>query len=341
MINPPVPAASFLSERTAAVPANLLPPGAVSRYKSRMRIRTVQPGEWDRLAALIHRSTNAWYARNLGKAIFPEPAPVCRVFPEEYEALDPGCALVAEDEATGDWLGSCFVHPRESHVSLGIMNTDPAFAGRGAARALLAEIIRRADALGLPVRLVSSAMNLDSYSLYTRSGFSPRELFQDLLFSVPADGPADRPARVERVRAARADDLPALLALDRELAGVSRARDFHHFLANRSGIWSLLVLEDGAGGLNGYLGSVNHPGSRLIGPGAMRDDGAAEALIWAQWDRFRGHAPVLLAPARCERLVQSLYRRGARNCELHVLQARGDIPPLRGVVMPTFLPETL
>ena len=306
-----------------------------------MRIRTVTPDEWDRLASFIHQSTNAWYARNLNRGIFPEPASVCRIFPEVYERLDPGHCLLAEDEASGAWMASCFLHPRETHFSLGIMNTDPAFAGRGAARALLAEITRRADALGLPVRLVSSAMNLDSFSLYTRAGFHPRELFQDMIWQVPASGPADPPAWVDRVRPARASDLPALLALDLELAGVRREKDFRHFLANPEGCWSLLVAEAEGGGLDGFLGAIDHPGSRMIGPGAARAEAVAEALLWRQWQRFPGKAPVFLVPTRCTALVQSLYRRGVRNCELHMLQARGEVPPLRGVVMPTFMPETL
>lgn len=305
-----------------------------------MRIRTVNPAEWDRLAEFIHRSTNAWYARNLNRGIFPEPAAVCRIFPEVYERLDPGHCLLAEDESSGAWMATCFLHPRETHVSLGIMNADPAFAGRGAARALLSEITRRADALGLPTRLVSSALNLDSYSLYTRAGFHPRELFQDLIWEVPASGPTNPPAGVDRVRPAKESDLPALLALDQELAGVRREKDFRYFLANDQGCWGLLVAEAAGGGLDGFLGSIDHPGSRMFGPGAARDEAAAEALIWRQWDRFRGKAPVFLVPARCASLVQSLYRRGARNCELHVLQARGEIPPLRGVVMPSFMPET-
>ena len=80
----------------------------------------------------------------------------------------------------------------------------------------------------------------------------------------------------------------------------------------------------------------------MLGPGAARDAGAALALIWRQWDLLRGRAPVFLVPAAEGGLVRELYRRGARTCELHVLQARGPIPPpLTGLILPTFLPETL
>jgi hypothetical protein len=35
-----------------------------------------------------------------------------------------------------------------------------------------------------------------------------------------------------------------------------------------------------------------------------------------------------------------MYALGARNCELHFSQVRGQWPGLDGVNMPTFMPET-
>ena len=85
------------------------------------------------VAELIHVSTNAWYQANLNRSIFQQDdASGCLVFPEVYEALDPGCCLVTEEEG-GRLMGSCFYHPRETHVSRGIMNVHPDFAGLGVA----------------------------------------------------------------------------------------------------------------------------------------------------------------------------------------------------------------
>ena len=39
-------------------------------------------------------------------------------------------------------------------------------------------------------------------------------------------------------------------------------------------------------------------------------------------------------------LVQQMYAWGARNCELHFCQVRGEFQPFRGVSLPSFLPET-
>jgi hypothetical protein len=35
-----------------------------------------------------------------------------------------------------------------------------------------------------------------------------------------------------------------------------------------------------------------------------------------------------------------MYDWGARNCELHLCQVRGEFQPFRGISMPSFLPET-
>jgi hypothetical protein len=48
----------------------------------------------------------------------------------------------------------------------------------------------------------------------------------------------------------------------------------------------------------------------------------------------------MLVPVECAGLVQTLYGWGARNCEIHFAQVRGEYEPAGGVVMPTFMPET-
>jgi GNAT superfamily N-acetyltransferase len=301
-----------------------------------MKIRPMEEGEWEAVAKLIHRSTNAWYERNLRRKIFTGGWRDCRVFAEVYEALDPGCCLVAE-AGRGKIAGSCFYHPRETHVSLGIMNVNPDFAGEGVARKLLHEVILKAG--DRPVRLVSSAMNLDSFSLYTRAGFAPYEVFQDMWF----------PDGMERggegvpggsVRDAVRGDVADIVALEEELLGISRRRDIEMFIRNTLGIWSCSVSIDEEGQVNGYLASIDHPGSRMLGPGVATDAEVSLALIVAEMGRERGGSPVFLVPAKRWRLVSKLYRLGARNCELHLGQARGSVSRPKGVMMPTFMPES-
>ena len=303
-----------------------------------MTIREMSSEEWDAVAELIHASTNAWYEKNLNRSIFQRDDPAgCLVFPEVYEALDPGCCLVAVDDESGRFMGSCFYHPRETHLSLGIMNAHPDFAGKGVARELLHEIVRRAGEL--PVRLVSSAMNLDSYSLYTRAGFSPRELYQDMF--LPAEKPRPpTPPTAERVRVATIEDVSAIVALEEEISGIRRAKDYEFFVNNAQGVWRVLVLEGEEEGLDGFLCSIDHPGSNMLGPGVMRSDEGALALIHAQLDAMPERQPVFLVPARAAKLIAGLYQWGARNCEMHVAQVRGESQEFRGISMPTFMPET-
>jgi GNAT superfamily N-acetyltransferase len=304
-------------------------------------LRAMASGDRARLAELICSSTNAWYRRNGRPEIFPGGPATTALFAETYEALDPGCGMVAERLADGRLLGSCFVHPRETHVALGIMNVDPASFGAGVARALLRQVTDLADARGQPARLVSSAMNLDSFSLYSRAGFVPRCVYQDLCLEVPAAGLAvESPAGAGCVRPARASDIPAMVALELEVSGIRREQDWRFLIANAAGIWGMQVCEAPGGGLAGFLGSVRHPGSTMLGPGVARDEVTAAALIHAGLQGLRGRKPVFLVPCGYGDLVRTLYRWGARNCELHLAQVRGQAQPFRGVTMPTFMPET-
>lgn len=303
-------------------------------------IRPLRPDEWNEVAALIHHSTNSWYRTNLNREVFgPDPL-ACRIFPEVYEALDPGYCLVAVD-ASGKLVGSCFYHPRETHWALGIMNAIP--EARGAAKALLNEITRLVDEAGLPLRLVSSACHLDSFSLYSKAGFVPIRVYQDMILRVPEGGmdPSTAPERMSRVRIATMEDLPAMVALEEEISGIRREKDHRFFIENTQGIWTTLVVDGPGGELDGFLTSVAHPGSRMLGPGVSRDTETALALIWSQLDRVhRGFTPVWLAPADETELVHACYRWGARNCELHMAQTRGGSRNHRGLIFPTFMPET-
>jgi GNAT superfamily N-acetyltransferase len=305
-----------------------------------LNLRPMQRADWPAVGALIQLSTNAWYERQGRPPIFPCDNEAMQVYCRVYENLDPGCCVLAEDRASGRLLGSCFYHPRPTHVALGIMNAHPAAFGRGVARTLLRFVTDLADRSALPVRLVSSAVNLDSYSLYNKAGFAPHAVFQDMTLAVPATGlPGAVPGR-ERVRPAGPADAPAMAALERELCGIEREQDFAYFLANRDGIWHAAVVDRPGGGLDGFLVSSCCPASTMLGPGAMRDEGTAAALIAAEFDHHRGRSPVWLLPADRPALVRTMYDWGARNCELHFAQVRGKAQPFAGVVMPTFLPET-
>lgn len=307
---------------------------------SDVRLRAMERSDWSEVADLIYVSLNYWSVANGRPTFFAGGPDATHVFCEVYETLDPGCCLVAESTETGRLMGSCFYRERELHLALGIMTVHPVYFGQGIGRALLGFICEAADRAGKPLRLVSSAMNLDSFSLYTRAGFIPRLTYQDMVLPVPAEGLRAELPVSERVRPAAAGDIEAMAAVEIEVSGIIRAKDYRHFVDNPDGLWHVSVIEDGRGGLDGFLASIGHPLCNMIGPGVARTEEQAAALLLAELNQYSGRMPLFLVPVHCGELVQLAYGWGARNCELHVAQVRGDTQPFRGVSLPTFMPET-
>ena len=303
-------------------------------------LRTMQAADRAELAELIYVSLNTWYETHARPRPYSTGPATTDLFFDVYQALDPGCGVVAVSTYSGRLAGSCFYHPRPTHVSLGILNVHPNYFGRGVARALVQTIVEYADRQQKPLRLVSSAMNLDSFSLYSRMGFVPQAIFHDLLLSVPEEGLPHCTPGDDQVRPATATDVPAIDRLETELAGISRPQDYRYFLENPNGLWHLSVYPDDAGGPDGFLASVNHPGFTMLGPGLARTPQQAAALILAELNQCRGRTVLFLVPAQCAPLVEQVYAWGARNCEIHLSQIRGPCQPVRGILMPTFLPES-
>lgn len=307
---------------------------------STMTLRPAGREDWDEIAELIHLSTNYWYqAQGKGRIFSGEPRGA-RLFCEVYDALEPGCCVVATAGERGRIVGSCFYHPRPTHVSLGIMNAHPNYSGNGVARALLTYIVDFSRREGKPLRLVSSAMNLDSFSLYNRAGLAPYAVYQDMILSVPPEGLAAEAPGAERTRDAKPEDVAAMVALEMEVHGIDRTRDFCYFIRNEAGIWHGSVIEDAAGRLSGFLFSVSHPASKMLGPGVMRSEADAVALIYRELNARRGETMVWLVPSDRREMLEAMYRIGAKNCEIHFAQVLGEKPELKGIVMPTFMPET-
>ncbi|MCK5803233.1 MAG: GNAT family N-acetyltransferase [Lentisphaeria bacterium] len=303
-------------------------------------LREMEPGDRDEVAELICLSTNYWYQAHGHPLIFPKGPSTTTLHFDVYHSLPGSGGIVAIDSRTDRIVGSCFRHDRPTHVSLGIMNVHPNHFGRGVARMLLESIIAFGEGQGKPIRLVSSAMNLDSFSLYTRAGFVPRCAYQDMYIAVPEAGMGESHAALSRVRVAIADDVEQITALEREISGIKRPGDFAHFIADQEGVWHVCVSETEDGVLDGVLVSCQHPGCTMIGPGVSRTAEPAAALLLAQLNHNCGRTPVFLLPVEAEELVRQAYAWGARNCETHFHQIRGDFPGFHGISMPTFMPET-
>ena len=220
------------------------------------------------------------------------------------------------------------------------MNSHPEHGGKGIARQLLTYIQNFASDKHLPLRLVSSAMNLDSFSLYNRAGLAPYAVYQDMILEVPSGGIPDEIPSGKQVRDATLADVPAMVALEEQVLGIRRGKDFEYFITNQSGDWHLSVIENESGDLTGFLASIHHPGSALLGPGCMQADEDAIALIRRELHHRRGQTMVWLVPSNRPALTQAMYKLRAKNCELHFAQTTGTPPQITGVVLPSFMPET-
>jgi GNAT superfamily N-acetyltransferase len=304
-------------------------------------LRAMTEADRSEVADLIYISINHWYQAHGGTFRFVGGPDVTDVFYEVYNALAPGCTVVAQRPQTGRLLGSCFFHPRRHHVSLGIMNVHPNYFGQQVGRALLQYIIDYTDRHDYKaLRLTSSAMNLDSFSLYNRAGFVPRGTYQDMLINVPAQGLPHRVPGADRVRPATLEDVAAMAALEMDIAGVTREEDYRYCITNAAGFWGASVYEDARGGIEGFMISSGHPALNMLGPCLARTEQEAVALIGSELNQHKGRSPVFLIPTERTKLVKQMYEWGARNCELHFCQVRGDFKPFAGISMPTFLPET-
>ena len=131
-----------------------------------------------------------------------------------------------------------------------------------------------------------------------------------------------------------------MVNLENELVGINREKDFRYFIENERRIWQTVVCRDPNKMIVGFLSSVNHPASKMIGPGVARNEEVIEIMLANLLDRFRGESPVFLLPVSATRAVQSAYKLGARNCEIHFAQCRGESMEPDGIIMPTFMPET-
>ena len=306
-----------------------------------MQLRSMTPDDQHEVAELIYASINVWYQTHGGPAVFQGGPRVTEVFYDVYNDLTPGCNVVAVNPETGRLMGSCFYHPRERHVSLGIMNVHPNYFGCGVGRALLWHIIDYTDRDGFPaLRLTQSALNVDSFSLYNKAGFVPRYSYQDMFIQVPESGFSTSVSGDDRVRDATPADVPAMAALETEVSGICREIDYRYCIQNDRGYWHVAALESPAGDLDGFMISCGHQAMNMLGPCVARTEADAAALIANGLRQYPGRAPVFLIPMEKERLVRQMYDLGARNCEMHFCQVRGEFQPFQGINMPSFLPET-
>lgn len=307
-----------------------------------MLLRPLTDDDRNDYALMLYRSFNTWYRTHGWPSDYfscvPEQA---GIFLDVYNDISPGGNIAAFDPNSGKLMGACFFHPRDHHVSLGIMAVDPDYFQCGVGRMLVNYIVDFTESHQYgALRLVSSAMNMDSFSLYTRSGFIPHGSYHDMVLPVPIAGIQVRSPLREQVRGAALADVDEMAALEMEVSGISRINDYRYAIENPRGILQALVFESSDGVVDGFMISVKHPALNMLGPCVARSEKATLALLLQATERFQGATPLIVVPMDKRELVETLYDWGARNVETHLFQVRGKFQAFNGVNLPSFLPET-
>lgn len=311
--------------------------------KNSIILRPLEAADVSEHADLLYAAFNSWYwAHGWGKDYFGCHPFETSIFYEIYNDLSPGCSIAAIENKTGRMMGSCFYHPREHHVSLGIMSVHPNYAGRGVGKQLVNYILDYTKNNNYKsCRLVSSAMNMDSFSLYSRAGFIPRVTYLDMVINVSGVGLSGIDVKGDaRVRSATIADIDKMADLEMEVSGIRREIDYRYAIENPRGVLNALIYENDQQHIEGYMVSVKHPALNMLGPCVARTEEIAIALIRKELERFKGTWVLFSIPIDERKMVEQMYSWHAINVEIHLKQVWGEFPGFNGISMPSFLPET-
>ena len=311
--------------------------------KDSIILRPLKDSDIAEHADLLYSSFNSWYWKHgWGKDYFGCMPQETAIFYDIYNDLTPGHSIAAFDKATDQMLGSCFYHPREHHVSLGIMSVHPSYGGRGIGRQLVNYILDYTKNNDFKsCRLVSSAINMDSFSLYNRAGFIPRVTYHDMVINVPENGIGNISVEGEnQVREAVIGDTDQMGELEMEVSGIKREIDYRYAIENPRGVLHAIVYENDQRTIDGFMISVKHPALNMLGPCVARNEETAIALIKKEIERFNGTWVLFSIPMDKRKMVEQMYAWKAINVETHLKEVWGDFPGFNGISMPSFLPET-
>lgn len=306
-------------------------------------IRPLKDSDVSEHADLLYNSFNSWYWQHgWGKDYFGCAPQETSIFYEIYNDLTPAHNIAAFDDKTGRMMGSCFYHPREHHVSLGIMSVHPDYARQGIGRHLVNYILDYTKENDYKsCRLVSSAINMDSFSLYNRAGFIPYVTYHDMVINVQNNGLENVCVEGEAcIREAVLGDTEQMGELEMEISGIKREIDYRYAIENPRSVLHATVYENDQKGLDGFMISVKHPALNMLGPCVARDEETAIALIRKEIERFKGTWVLFSIPMDKRKIVEQMYDWKAVNVETHLKEVWGEFPGFNGVSMPSFLPET-
>jgi len=219
---------------------------------------------------------------------------------ESFFAHDASGCFVAEDD--GDPAGICVATPYGESGFIGELIVRPDLRNQGAGRRLLEHAMAYLTNQGI------EEIHLDAVTravpLYERMGY--RRVCRSLRYT---GSPA--PANPPGVRRMTADDLPRVLALDREAFGDDRSFFLHHWLAATPQL--CLVLDYGRGVESFLIGRQGHDslaaGPWVVCPGADDPGRMLAALSAAGGGRTIG----LGILETCEQAVAAVESIGLRS----------------------------
>ena len=163
------------------------------------------------------------------------------------------------------------------------------------------------------------------------AGIFPTQAFQDMYIEVAAEGFHPEISNEFEIMNARLDDVAEMVSLEKRLCGIERTEDFEYFIENKRGIWNTVVCRYTRGSLLGFLGSVDHPASRMIGPGVAESEQVTMELLATLLNRFHGKCPVFLLPRNRQKAVNRLRAPGVPEQKSIFPSVAGKINRLRGL----------
>ena len=277
-------------------------------------IRQATPTDADACARAMYAAFESLAARH-AFPIEPQSPEFTAMMMESMLGTDGIFGLVAERD--GGVVGSAFQDERGQIIGIGPVSVHPAVQG-GVGRELMQRLLQRSaqrDARG--VRLVQTAYNYRSFSLYAKLGFAVREplsVFQgDMRTAGRTDGD---------VRTATPNDVGSCDELCRRVHG----HDRHGELTEWIGAGSARVVERG-GTISGYATGYGYP-FHAVG----ETDGDIIALLGAA-ETIVGLG--FLVPSRNTALMRWCLNAGLQLVQQSTLMSIGAYADPRGAWLPS------
>jgi GNAT superfamily N-acetyltransferase len=252
-------------------------------------------------------------------------------FPSDFTGVDEGVAVCGAlishpgfysvvAEAGGRILGSNFLDERSTIAGIGPITVDPEVQNDGVGRALMLDVMERAQERGFPgTRLVQSGYHNRSLSLYAKLGFDPRDTLAAM-----QGAPLGAQIPGTEVLDATDEDVEACNALCHRVHGHDRGGELSDAITRKT---ARVVVSDGR--ITGYTTGVAFLGHSV---GESNED--LQALI-ASAEQFEG--PGFLVPIRNAELFRWCLQRGLRVVQLMTLMSVGFYQEPTAPWMPSVL----